>query len=96
MTTFIQLLALLPNILQAIIAVEAVFGVGQGAAKKAAVMNTVTAAGAAGSAVSAKLVSGVGTLIDSSVATMNAAGVIAAAVAPVVLVAVPPAPVPAV
>jgi membrane-bound lytic murein transglycosylase B len=89
MTTFLQLLALLPNILQAIIAVESVFGVGQGAAKKAMVMSTATASAEVGQVVSPKLVTAVASLIDSSVTTLKAAGVIATAPAS------PVAPVPA-
>jgi len=76
----------MPTVLQLILAAEAAIGVGNGAAKKSLVVQTVTAAGAASgaSAANVALATGiVGSLVDTTVAGLNSAGVLSSA-APVV------------
>lgn len=72
------LLQLAPEILKVILSVEQVFGAGNGAAKKAVVMSTIEASGAP-----AALVSKASGLVDSTVASLNQAGVLPKPAAPV-------------
>lgn len=78
MNIFATLLGLLPTILQAILAIEAAFGkTVPGSTKKQIVLNSVgTAAKLLGHPASPALVAATGTLIDTTVASLNGVGLL--------------------
>lgn len=83
MNIFLTLLGLLPGILQSVVTIETSLKA-PGAVKKQVILNAVgTAAKALGAPASPALVSATGALIDTTVASLNGAGLLGKA-APVV------------
>lgn len=77
MNALMLALRYLPLVLQAVAAVEGVFGSGQGATKKQLVMDSIAAAAKAAGQAPHKDVAVVGQLIDHVVGSLNASGVFA-------------------
>ena len=61
----------LPYVINAVTAIEATLGPGNGASKKTLVLNAVQAAAKSGESVPDAHVQAISTLIDSTVATLN-------------------------
>jgi hypothetical protein len=91
MKNFLQILQFLPYILQGIITVESIAGAAApGTTKKKILLDSIAGVSvAAGGAIPVPQIQLVATLIDSSVAALNAAGVFNHAAAPGVAAAGP-------
>ena len=93
MGIFLTLLGLMPSILQSVVAVEGAFKHAPGPVKKQIILTPVaTAAKVLGAPASPALLTAAGTLIDTTVGSLNSVGLLGkpapvkvAAVAPVVL-----------
>ena len=70
-SAFAAFLKYLPSVISGVAAVEGVIGSGNGATKKALVLNAVTAAATVGEQVPEAHVAGISKLIDLVVATLN-------------------------
>lgn len=82
MSKLAKFLQFLPHILAGVVAVEQVLQSAPGATKKQLILNSIIAASQVGEKVPADIIAGVSTLIDSTVSTLNAAGVFGHAPAP--------------